>query len=1005
MPLSHRHVPLAMGALVITSAAIGTLTSQTRVAAQVPQTRPIQPERSISVSSQPVQNLNLQSLLDKVLWEPASRGPLLIVAPETTFPLWTKPRFISSGEVSYKGPSQLPKPDASGNYRLPDLGEYFGRQARVAGKSLTVFVPTMMTVLASPLPKPDPYAGMRSNEKLRLLQSTLTPAQWRTLGSPNGIGIGDLDRKQRELFLSLLPEPFVVQPVKRNETGQRMSGGRVEDAVTLSPAQRQNVRISLRRRMDWSFMTVGSTSGNSRIGVGEDDGEKFELRGIGFGSNFNNRRDTLFGVPIIAEVPNRLKPGQLPFDWSALNAPVSLEGASTVGDLIKRIAAQTHVELYCDSRYANLKVYTRSSGGSVRSGDLLQALCWAVTGTFRKVGASTFVMTDDLEGLGTRHAQLQAWASANAALAEKRGNDIEEAIAKTSIGDYVTWADNDPMHPDDALARKIEEHRKTLATQSAPPTAPTSQRANPTLIVPVTELPASAQDLVRRQLESHAKMRERQQNEPFFQRRPEANPELQTDRVAVNVKVRAAFVVPDIGVVSAQGYSSGFDAEQSLNPVPSRQAQFSGRSVFGTPPSPGSLTIPPDYKVRALLVAPRNTDEAARAITAAKKFGFNQVWLDIPPALPKELLSAAIAKGKENGISVGAVVRLLRSASADDTTDKAGDANPLPIDRNLLGETTREYAARRATAPFTASPFTAMSLPPKQESERLLARGDWLLPDSPSFQATTVSRVAAIAETPGLAGIVLRDTAAPGYDGTPMVVSPFDSRDGAEQMGYTETMRLAFLRESGIDPIDLSPLQQGRLNLPFGGSYAPFLEFQLPFFPDQGANSASYRINGQSADPLGAKNGMARWSTFRAAKSETFTQSIVKAIRTRVPELSLWIQRGGDSLSGNSMSSFFDSDAGEAKAESTASIPPTASPTIPVTGPPHTSSALVTVRSAPLSGEETGPSTASTEAINRFHMRLSSVLNRVPPGWGGIAFDLTELPVDRALPLLDILRP
>jgi hypothetical protein len=1013
MLLSNRCHACATGTLVGIVAASIALVAATKTASaqeqQVPATPAPTARPNVIVRMSSQQN-NLQALLDKVVWDPAQRGPLLIIAPEKTTPYADRPRVMGrSIEILRNGRPSLPEPDANGNYRLADLGDYFGRRVRPVGKSLTVFAPTTMSVLPTRLPAPDPYAGMGANEKLRLFQSTLTSAQWRAIGSPNGIGVSDLDGKQRDLFLSLLPDPFVVQPVRRTEDGQRVLyiDERSETATTLTSAQRRNVRLSMRRVLDWYYVSAGSGVSGGRTSLGgsrQEDGASFELRGNGFGSNFNND-GTVFGLRLLEEVPNRLKAGHLPFEWSALDASVPLGGATTVGELVKRAATQTRLPLFCDPRYAELTVYMRTgNSSSVRAGDLLEALCWAVTGTFRKVSDSAYIMTDDIEGLGTRHARLQEWMQASAALTQQRRNEVQEALAKASIGDYVGWTENDTNRPDDALSQQIEAHRKKMSDPNLPLASTPAQRAERDLLVPVSALPATAQSTIRQQLENHKKQQEQRANDPFLSAHPELYPPLQSDRVGIDTKLQAAFVVPGMGMVSAQGSGFSSDAEQSLIPASARGAGFGGMLEPAAPSGP--LTIPSAYTLRALLVSPQNAGEAERAIATAKAHGMNQVWIEVTPALSgeqdtsKALLPAAIAAGKKANISVGAVVRLLRLPPGKG----AAEGKALPTDRNIRGETATEWAARRVKAPFATTPFNRPGiLPPQQEAERLQRLGDWLLPDDPAVQAAVLKRVAAIAQLPGLAGLVLRDTNPPGYTATTRLPFASDYSDAADQMGYTEAMRLAFLREASVDPIDLSPLASGNLAMPMGmPMFGLSRGMALPFFPDYGPHPGGSRINGQSAAELGAKDAPLRWERFRTTRSEQVTQSVLRTVHTKQPELKVWIQRGADDFSSFASTPFFDvlTAGGQNK------TPPPASPNPREAGPgevPHSPQALLTIRCAPFpEGKDT---TAADGATNTFTRRLTAVMTRVQQNWGGIVIDLSQVPLERALPLLENLKP
>ncbi len=998
--------------LVVSAATLMvTPTAPRRAQAQTPpapaRPAPAPPARRDFLPPPPV---TLQSLLDKVVWNPDERGALLIVAPEKTTRDRDRPRPIAGGVMTSGGPSKLPEPGAGGGYRLEALGDYFGRRLMPVGNSVTVCAPATMTILQTRLPPPSPYAGMSAGEKLRLLQSGLTSAQWRKIGDANGLGAGDLSREQRDLFLSLLPDPFVVQPVKRDDANRRTNyyDERADTGITLTPAERRNVRLSLRRAMNWHFTDGGKHQSSVSIGVGgEDDGAAYELRGA-VSSAPPGSDGVIFGVRLTEEVPNRLKPGHLPFHWSALDAPISLDGAATVGDLVKRVADQTRIELFCDPRYADLAVYTR--GASARAGDLLEALCRAVTGAFRKVGASSYVLADDVEGLGTRHARLQVWTQANAALTEQRQNAVDDALVKTPAGDYVDWAASDPFRPGDALSQKIEAYRRELANPPASPTSAPLRETERMLIVPVSELPAAAREMVRRQAEHWEKGQESRKSDPFYANRADPFADVRFDQVVMDVQAQASFVVPGRGVISAPEMGRNTSASQSL-----LAPTASPRLALNEPgPLPQPVAIPAGYAIRALLVAPQNADEAVRAVQAAKAHGLNQVWIEPPFAnkgledTPRAVLSAAIAAGRKANLPVGAVARLLRGGARSN----ANTEGYVPPDRNIVGETTTEFAARQRGALAPLSEFGPPSLTLQQKAGQLEKRGDWLPPGEPSVRAAALERAGRLAGTPGLAGMAFRDVAAPGYDGSPPL--SFENTDGAEEMGYGEPTRLAFLRASGMDPVDLSPLREGKPSLPFR-LYPFFRGIQLPFFPDYGSVPSGWRMNDQDAIQMGAKDGAVRWARFRKTQSDALTNDVVKAIKQQIPALPVWIDHGPAAFSVR-VTSFFDAGGDPSLAPTATITQPLGSAKASTTvtqrsggsggrnEPTHSPGALFNVRCPPLPEAETKPGLVSAPAAE-FARRLTGVMARALPGWKGVVIDLSDISVDRALPLLDVLKP
>jgi hypothetical protein len=124
-------------------------------------------------------------------------------------------------------------------------------------------------------------------------------------------------------------------------------------------------------------------------------------------------------------------------------------------------------------------------------------------------------------------------------------------------------------------------------------------------------------------------------------------------------------------------------------------------------------------------------------------------------------------------------------------------------------------------------------------------------------------RLRDLAAAPGLAGLVLRDTAAPGYHESgddPHSYALDDPRD----VGYHEEQRLAFLRQEGIDPIDLIVT----------GSAGIFSQRSLPFFPET----------------PGDRTAIQRWRAFRNAGNVRFLRALHAAFRREYPGLPLLIR-------------------------------------------------------------------------------------------------------------------
>ena len=373
----------------------------------------------------------------------------------------------------------------------------------------------------------------------------------------------------------------------RNENGRANTYYESNPAPTgITPAQRSGVRLTLYRTLSWTFSTIegnsrfGGPGANISIGIGTNSAtgpngtETFSLADISFAGRWDSPQTTLFGTVVKDVVPVRPKPSELAYENTVLDTAVSLADAKTVGDLVARAKEKTGVEVYCDPRFRSLTFWAKGAEThTVRAGDLLKALALGVSGTFRRVfdgKTAAYVLTDDLEGLGTRQARINEWAQAAAAQREFDDAIVETALAKTNIGDYVSWREGDPVAPTGDLAQRIEAFR----TGKAAPTDITNQAdgTNTGLWVSVSDLPASAQETVKQQVESWNRGMEEEQkrnltnpSEWHFYRAP-----LRTDRVKLNVQTGMAFLIPGVGRVDAGNGMNGGRVQSLLPAIVSR---------------------------------------------------------------------------------------------------------------------------------------------------------------------------------------------------------------------------------------------------------------------------------------------------------------------------------------------------------------------------------------------------------------------------------------------------
>ena len=301
-------------------------------------------------------------------------------------------------------------PGAAPAAGLEALAPAYGRVLRQFG-AVTALAPASMTVLNASPQGPNIYDGMPPQDAFKLLAASLSDAEWGALTSEEGLRVSALETDdQRRLFAAVFPggalrvhPPFVPGQPWRSEDTRDVSG-------ELSQA-----RLRLGRRTDIELpMSDHSWRGVDLPGAGT---RAYQVVMVGPGPS----RNTLYGVPVSADAPNAPKKGDMDYSNPALQVPVSLDGLKTVGDLVARSGEVTHVELYADPHYAGKPLTLVAGAGAAPAGDLLRALAFCVTGTFRRVGPA-FVLTDDLIGVGTRR---QIW---------REFEDDADALRKGPLG-------------------------------------------------------------------------------------------------------------------------------------------------------------------------------------------------------------------------------------------------------------------------------------------------------------------------------------------------------------------------------------------------------------------------------------------------------------------------------------------------------------------------------------------------------------------------------------------
>ena len=839
-------------------------------------------------------------------------------AEALTFVSWDAERrgaLLLVADPPGAGPPVAPLPlSRSGTLVLRKVAARWDRKV-VSFGSVTALAPTRMTLLDVPAAgKPDLTAGLDHDQQFLLLLSTLTPDQWGKIGGAGGLGASDLGPEQRPVFFSLVPQPLRLRETPPDEPA---SG----PPITLTPEQRATARLRLNRSAEFLLSSTDPNQPGTSAGLlfGPRTPARFFLDRT---PDYHLPPDR-FGRTLRRTVPNRPKPGDLAFDAPALQSFVPLNGAETLGDLVVRVGKATGIELYADPRVGKLPIWVR--GTRARAADLLRALCCCVTGAFRPIrapnGETVFVLSHDREGLGTLYLRLADWLGGASAQQDEWLRGLWGRVERSRPHDYIGYAPDDPYPLAPDVWRRWKENRFET--------------------FPVADLTPAQQEAIAEAARHYR-----------------GDAPLRTDVVRISMRQRLFLLLPG-------GVSVPFFVGES---------DLWWRVLAGPPPAPPTaddappphVVLPVHLRSRALCVAPRNADEARRVVAAAARAGLNQVWVAVGLfAAPDEprTLAAAIAEGKARNVSVVAVVRLLHTGRPPDAPkDEAALLPDALRDRSLRGETGAVHAARWA-AGAARDPFAVAG-----RADPFVQIRDWLRVDAPGVVPLLKRRLLELAGgTPGLAGLALRDTAAPGYADPGIGFPVRASRAENDDFGYTPALRLAFLRRAGADPVDLLVFPR-----PYGA------DLGLPFF-----GSLSY------------EKGAMPWNALRHAANRDLLAELYAALRAARPGLPLLIQERSNALRGRWYGTWDRPgalprvDPNDARGATGTAAARSFSKRVLLNVAYHPAAAL----------------NAQGDAVAAFARFVNAAMERNGADWDGMVLDLSAVPADVALPLLNALVP
>lgn len=760
--------------------------------------------------------------------------------------------LLTPEEMARSGQEALPE----GVPETPSsLAAEYGRTGRVFGHVFALAPSTMTVLNTDPNLASLPLGALAGQHPEMYLLGTLTPAQFRQVAG-TGLAWADMTADQQSLMRALLPEPLDIVPVTATLPGrgertdaQRKAVRAVFDAQikhVSGEALYGSLRLHAYLTADF-YVHAGSGYG---IGDTRDTLQTTGAYELPFGGYGNTEARGKPLEPLLrAEVANTPKAGDLAWNRKDLEAPVTLRGAKTVQEMVARLGAATHLELYADARYEPRPL---TLAGDVTkpqtAGEVMQALALCVCGTWRQVGPA-YVLTDDVQGLGARQEFLsemgQIWANRLTEAGKNAGQHLQT----------LDWLHRLSFAPGDlgTLSPKLID---TIQKQDG-----TNKGS-----LPWGSLPPDLREHLRDYFEHFGDNMdatmpvEVQMGNAMKTAAASVKPDTPVD---TTVNIRLGVELPDTGVMMLDAYSV-------QSPKPDSKPDTEDTNAAG-PVSP--LVFP--QALRGLLCAPKTPEEARAVVAQLPKMGLNALLIDVftngrtyfpNTALPPDskdagsVLQAALDAAKPLHLPVYAVV--------DTFCWRKDGRSPHPLpwptgyreDLTLSGETPSQVIQRRFAAGSLMTNYNHASRALAEDGGR-----GWANPLDPRVRTMLPSLVRTLAASPGLAGLIFQDTAPPGY------AKNFLEEDGIG-LGYALENRLAYLRWRHQDPVDLSRFGLVSIYVgseSFSGSY----------------NSAVAGFNVSSKDE-------AAWSKYRAGADMSLLADCWNAAHAAAPLLPLRRREG-----------------------------------------------------------------------------------------------------------------
>lgn len=495
------------------------------------------------------------------------------------------------------------KPDA-----IKDLEISLSSLAAITGQQIAQVSTLPTSTIVSPLYQntfsvvPPRFGGASAPLPFLALIVSLSPAQWAKFASETGIGMGDMEETQQDLFRACVPTQLSYVKYQI-EAGKRKVAG----SQSLESIPTNGTRLRLNRAAEVRFKEVGKDG----FGFISQDlyAEGAELCVVNTLKWGDSRYDVPVPIPIQGDTDSPIA-SSLASPLATSRVPTLADGVYSVRDICALISSRLTQPITVDYRLADEKV--RLLGANRLSlSDLLTAVLKTTAGVLRRLD-SDYILTTTRQGVGTHIAWVHDRASIEITVQEALTVGLPHKLRDLDIFWKATNLEPAFHEIDGSLVEGANQGQNTVS-------------------IKINTLPAVIRNIIEERISAWQ----------------QSGKQIDTETVRLSNRLVVSWILPNNDCI----------------PYPEFVALPYPGEIYGAAATGAKTTPLSDLKAhKAIHLNLEGVTALASHIPVLKARQIEAVWVDLETDIPAEKVNTIFSALRRAGIKAYSVLPLFRSA-------------------------------------------------------------------------------------------------------------------------------------------------------------------------------------------------------------------------------------------------------------------------------------------------------------------------------------------------------